>query len=241
MATTMSLAQFRTAVRQRTNNENATGVYTNSFITDAELNSYINQSIFELYDILIQKFGSEYFVANPSTITTDGVNSLFNLPADFYKLIGVALQINGSSYVPLKQGSMAEMLALQGVVNQQVIGVNTLIYRLRAGKIWIAPLPQAGQILQLIYVPTFTTLNGDSDTFDGISGWTEYVIVDASIKCLQKEESDVSVLMMQKAQLLERIESAAANRDAANPSTVADVQNNRSLVDPLNVTGWWYR
>jgi hypothetical protein len=40
---------------------------------------------------------------------------------------------------------------------------------------------------------------------------------------LQKEESDVSVLMAQKAELKQRITESAANRDADNPLTVTDI------------------
>jgi len=40
---------------------------------------------------------------------------------------------------------------------------------------------------------------------------------------LQKEESDVSVLLGQKAAMKRRIEEAANNRDAGQPLTVSDV------------------
>jgi hypothetical protein len=49
------------------------------------------------------------------------------------------------------------------------------------------------------------------------------VIIDAAIKCLQKEESDVQVLMAQKAAMKRRIEVAASNRDAGSPLSVSDV------------------
>jgi hypothetical protein len=64
----------------------------------------------------------------------------------------------------------------------------------------------------------------DSVTFDGISGWEEYVIVDAAIKAMLKEESDASALMAQKQALLKRLEDMAANRDANQPITVSDTQ-----------------
>ena len=46
---------------------------------------------------------------------------------------------------------------------------------------------------------------------------------------MQKEESDVTVLLNQKAELTKRITDAAANRDADNPLTVTDIYmaNNR--------------
>jgi hypothetical protein len=73
------------------------------------------------------------------------------------------------------------------------------------------------------YVPKLTTLSADGDTVDGISGWTEYIIVDACIKALAKQESDVTVFALQKAELIKRIENAAENRDAGNPATVGEL------------------
>jgi hypothetical protein len=74
-----------------------------------------------------------------------------------------------------------------------------------------------------------STLVSDTDTVQGVSGWTEYIIVDAAIKMMQKEESDVSVLMAQKQALLQRIEAMSQNRDAGMPSTVADAQSSNSF------------
>jgi hypothetical protein len=68
-------------------------------------------------------------------------------------------------------------------------------------------------------------------TSTSISGWLEYVITDVAIKILQKEESDVSVLMAQKMALKQRIQEAASNRDAGRPDSISDVRGN----------GWWSR
>lgn len=58
---------------------------------------------------------------------------------------------------------------------------------------------------------------------DGVNGWEEYIVVDAAMKCLQKEESDVSVLMAEKSALKQRIEAMASNRDAGKPERITDV------------------
>ena len=97
-------------------------------------------------------------------------------------------------------------------------------YRLNGDKLWLTPTPAGGQTIKVWYVPRLTTLSADGDTVDGISGWTEYIIVDACIKALAKQESDVTVFALQKAELIKRIESAAENRDAGNPATVGDTQ-----------------
>jgi hypothetical protein len=216
----MTLLELRTAVRQRADMVNST------FVTDSELTSYVQQSAFELYDVLIQKYGDAYFVkAPPATVTTDGVNETFSLPGDFYKLLGVDLQTNGSpsGWLTLRQFQMAERNRNWRPNAAAVVGFTSLRYRLHGSNLWLTPLPAAGQSLRVWYVPRLATFTGDTDTFDGISGWTEYVIVDAAIKCMIKEESDPSGFMAQKAGLLRRIEEAANNRDEGAPPTVSDV------------------
>lgn len=218
MATTMTLLQLRTAVRQRADMVNST------FITDAELTSYINQSAYELYDLLVEKYGDDYFVTLPAPqYTTDGIATTYALPTDFYKLLGVDLAVSMPDWwVTLRPFEMAERnrFALRNF--QSFYGLSNLRYKLAGSSIWFSPTPAAGQTYRLWYVPRWTELSADTDTLDGVSGWTEYVIVDAAIKCLQKEESDPTMLAVQKQALVQRIEAAAANRDAGMPHTVSD-------------------
>lgn len=64
----------------------------------------------------------------------------------------------------------------------------------------------------------------DSTAINGISGWEEYVILDAALKAMGKEESDVSAMYQEKLDMKKRLIDMAANRDAGNPATVADTQ-----------------
>lgn len=218
MATTMQLSDLRTAVRQRAD------MVGSQFVTDAELNSYINQSYFELYDLIVQKYGDNYYVQTPYSFTTDGVNQYFNLPSDFYKLLGVDLALSTTldSFVTIRPFNFSERNRYAIPNFQSFYGVTNLRYKLNANQLWLTPIPSSGQTIRIFYVPKMTTLSADGDTVDGISGWTEYIIIDAAIKAMQKEESDVSVLAMQKQAMIQRIESAAENRDAGQPATVSD-------------------
>lgn len=237
MATTMMLSELRTAAQQRSDMVGST------FVSSAEWTSYINQSCFELYDLLIQKYGDNWYSATPDTsIVTDGTSEQFTLPSTMYHLYGVDLQINGTAgaangiYVTLKPFNVAERnwYSAPNVVGWN--GRTNLRYRLNGSKLWIKPLPASGQTIRLWFAPRFIPLSAESDTFDGISGWTEYVIVDSAIKALVKEESDVSVLMAQKQALIARIEAAAANRDAGMPATVADAQS--EWLNPYGGGSW---
>jgi hypothetical protein len=112
-----------------------------------------------------------------------------------------------------------------------------MLYALTANTLWLAPIPQSGQTVRMLYAPKLTTLSADSDTVDGISGWTEYIICDAAIKCMQKEESDVSVLAAEKASLIKRIQEMSFSRDSANPATVVDT----SASSPGMIFSGWGR
>ena len=220
MATTMTLLQLRTAVRERADIQNS------QFFTDSELNGYINQSLFELYDLINESYGENYFVAPlPFTINTDGINQFYNLPADFFKELGVDLLLNGSndSAVTIKPFNFSERNKYSVPNFQTFYGVTNLRYRLHGGKMWLLPLPAANQKINLWYIPSMTTLVLDTDSFDGFGGWTEYVIIDAAIKCKIKEESDGTLLVRAKDAMIERIENASKNRNAGSPPTVSDV------------------
>src|SRR5258707_3681532 len=70
-----NLGAIRATVRQRCDKVNS------AFVTDLELNGYINSSIAEVYDLLIGAYGEDYFSQIPPyLITTDGVNDKYNLP-----------------------------------------------------------------------------------------------------------------------------------------------------------------
>lgn len=217
----LTLAQLRTAAKQRADMVNS------DFVSDTEWNSYINQSAYALYDLLIQKYDNDYFVDDYS-FPTDGTSYLYNLPTDFYKLLGVDLQLGNSddSWITLRKFERAERNNFALPNFQNFYGVTNLRYRLRANGLWLTPTPQAGQTIRILYIPRLPELTTDSSELDGINGWNEWVIVDAAIKALVKEESDTSALERDKASITARIESAAENRDAANPQRVADVQSN---------------
>jgi hypothetical protein len=226
----MQLSALQTAVRQRAD------IVGSQFVSDSELTSYINQSYFELYDLLVQEYGDNYYVAPAVTFTTDGTSQSYALPNGtnysaapaLYKLLGVDLQLspgNTGSYVTLKQFNFSERNRFAIPNTSNFYGVTNLRYHIMGDNLMFQPLASAGQVIQLWYIPRMTQLSGASDTVEGVSGWTEYIIVDAAIKCMQKEESDVSVLMAQKQALIKRIEAAAENRDAGMPATVADVRS----------------
>lgn len=234
----MSLGQIRLNAQQRADRVNS------NFVTLTEWNSYINQSLFELYDLLITAYGEEYFAAPFLVFNTDGTSQFYDLPNGtnytaapaFYKLLGVDLGLNtnaqpNNGWVTVEKFNFIDRNAFYYPnTNSSQYGVFNMRYRLYGNKIEFIPTPNASQPMRLIYIPRMTMLLQDTDiTTAGVSGWLEYVITDAAIKALQKEESDVSVLGQQKLMLVKRIEAASMNRDIGQPDTISDTRG---------ATGW---
>lgn len=217
----MTLGQIRLMSQQRADRVNS------NFVTLPEWNTYINQSYFELYDLLVATY-EDYYVQDPLIIPTDGTSSQYDLPDDFYKLLGVDLGLASQSnaWVTVKK---FEFIGRNRYVFPQLtttyLGVFNLRYRLVGNSIMFIPTPASGQYLRIWYIPRLVQLLQDNDTLDGISGWTEYVVVDAAIKALEKEESDASMLMAQKQALIKRIEDSAMNRDAGQPDCISDTRS----------------
>ena len=217
MAKNVSLASLRESARQRADQVNS------GFVTDAELTNYINLSLTELYDLLVDAYGEDYYTKNPpELITTTGLDN-YPLPLDFYKLQGVDLQIDSVTFRTLRPFMMAERnrYRLNGGWGEQ-----TNMYKINGNRIYFLPLPPAGKVFRLWYVPVCPTLVNGTDEFDFINGWEEYVIIDAAIKMMIKEESSIQELLIQKNAMTQRLIKMKKDRDIGSPLRIVDVRRN---------------
>lgn len=215
-----SLANIRLQAQQRADRVNS------AFVSLPEWNSYINAAAYELRDLLVNTY-EDYFLATPYTFTTDGTNFQYTLPTDFEKLLGVDMGLGGGTtgYVTLHKFDFIERNNyVFPQVTSQLSAVFNPRYRIVGNNVMFIPTPSAGQIVRMWYIPRMPRLLQDTDVLDGVSGWEEYVVVDAAIRALQKEESTeaVQVLMAQKQALVKRIEESAMNRDAGQPDTISN-------------------
>lgn len=215
----IQLSDLRTRVRYRADMENS------EFITNTELNVFINESYKELYDILVSTF-EDWYVGDPTEITmTTADAGKKALASDFYKMRGVDQQIAGN-WKEVRPFNFNERNR-QGLVDKLHGVHSTVRYRVVGSDIRFSPTDMAVGTFRYWYTPLATEMTLDTDTMDGVNGWEQYVIVDAARKCLLKEESDTSELERELARLTNRIEVMARNRDAANPQQVEDIEERR--------------
>lgn len=217
----ITLSELRTIARQRADMENS------EFITDSELNSYINASIAELHDILIQSYGEDYYVKDVSFTTTPSQEeydlSTVITDNDFYKLRGLDAQLNGDDFFTLQRFNFNERNRFQNFGVWDYLGITNVRYRLLGNKVRFSPAPDAAITVRVWYIPVAEKLSNDADELSDLNQFSEYVITDACIKMLAKEESDASIFIAQKDALKRRIEEAANNRDAGGSDSITDI------------------
>ena len=223
----VTIATLMSRSRQRADMEN------NNFVQDSELVEYINAGLAELHDILVQQYGEDYYVSSKDFTTVAGTDTYPIISStsgpnatDFYKLRGIDAKINNSDYFTLSPFNFNERNLYQNWGSWSLLGLTNVRYRLVGGNIIFTPQPDGATAVKFWYIPTAAQFASSTDTsteWDDLNGYAEYVVTFAAIRMLQKEESDVSVFLAQKAELIKRITDAAANRDADNPLTVTDI------------------
>ncbi len=218
MARKFTVTQLMTRARERADMLNT------DFITDPELRGYLSASFAELFDILIQS-GLLYFTPGELEFSGNGTE-LYPLPEDFYGVLRVDYQYVGDYWTELDEYMETERNVFENVTSGSTSGWATH-YSCQGDSISLLPRPSQGTY-RLRYIPNPPDLaDGDPDVtkVDGISGWEEWVIVDAARKMLSKEESSTASVERDLARLKERIEEASLNREWGSPRRIIDTRH----------------
>lgn len=223
------------------------------FLTDDVWNFNINQSANKLYDLLVTKYGEKYFLAPFLVIPSNGGSdypfpdgALYSKAPALYKLYGLDVAVGSPAngqWFSLPNFNWSDRnkystLQLAGTV-QSVYGLQ---YCNLGTSFHVIPMPNGGQTFRLQYVPILQQMLLDTDMMPfSISGWSELVIVDAAIKALIKEESydQAEELKAERADLMDRIQESAANRDVGQPNTVSNTRANIGDPNFGTILGGW--
>jgi len=184
----MNLSDLRTAARQRADEE-ATG-----FISNSELNGYINQGQKHCYAQMVQRF-EMYFVipgtvSNGGQFTTVSGQQLYAMPSGYHKLIRVEMRAASSNddrdFYRLDKVNIANY-DFSARYPYQSQGSFEYGYFLAGNKIGLRPIPQdTSNTIRVWYVPTTTLLADDADIPEIPEMYHELIAEYAAIKCLSK-------------------------------------------------------
>ena len=278
----VTLGAIRIQSQQRADLENSPNIST------PEWNQLISLSYKRLYDKLVAAYGNEYHVKTPYQFRISSTQ-LYDLPADFYKLLGVDLQYSAtpSGWVTLKRMNFID--------RNKWSWLNPVPISSNLAQIWYIPKPTDLQFMPIctmtsgsatvttadasditagmnVYgdgiqpnttvISTNTTVSpntillsdvcqgtsaqtvlyfwDDTTSFDGISGWEEYVIIDAAIKANIKQEQPITELAALRDAISKDIESMAEGRDAGQAMHVSDALSVNSPIISLGASNLRY-
>lgn len=218
MARTFTVAELITRIRERSNTERS------NFVTDDEIIRYIDQAYTKLYDLIVSKF-ENYYIAEHS-FTTDGVNQFYDLPADFYKLVGIDQLQNtsgsGDNALTVRPFNFNERNRYNNILFA-VTAAAFYRYLIQGSKIKILPQPSVGITFKLWHIPAPAKITTSAQVIDGIAGWEEVVILTAAVQIMNKQELDSSALKREQLEAMDRVITMATERDAALPERVTDL------------------
>jgi len=185
------------------------------FVTDPEIVTYINEAYNRYYNTLVCTY-ENYYSSTSSIVLVPGTAD-YALPVDCLKPLGFDLNTNGN-IITLKPWQITNR-------NKAQYSTSNLpeFYMLLGDDVRFLGTPQTSDTITCYYTPQ-PTLLALAGTVKLLGGADEYVVLGAAISCLQKEESDVSVLEMKANQKLNDIISLLQGRNSDLPLKVTDVQ-----------------
>jgi hypothetical protein len=229
MARLVTLSTLQTRVQQRCNVEFASNA---TIVSTAELTDMVNEGVAELYDLITLTDDQSYYLksivfnTNASTDTyAIGAGQAISV-TDFYKLRGVDVTFGQNIVLTARPFMWSERNRYKwypGWIYSQPI-----FYRLTGNALKFIPQPNGQFTCTMWYIPTAPLLVNAADTFDGIDGFEEFVVLAAAVKLLTKQEQTehAQVLAAERERTKDRVLGMAMHRDAENPPRVQDVQIN---------------
>jgi hypothetical protein len=169
------------------------------FLENQDWVDLFNSAYADLYDLVVGAYDN-YYVSEESTTLVTGTDT-YDLPDDFYKLIGVDFLVGGT-YITLFPFVEAER-------NQPFAGASSI--------------PSGTIRLRYVPAPAQYTVDDLDEEIDGVAGWDEYVVNLMAEAALTAEESDTTAVQNQLKRLRQRIIDMAPNRDTGMPARITDV------------------
>lgn len=206
------------SVRERSDME------ATNFVSDEELTKRINESASELYDLLVRS-NEDYYTILEEFDVPSGSNTfdLTTLESPFYKLRGVDWSPDGgTTWMRVRPYQFLERdRYLTPRISSRFAPVR---YRIVKKSLIFLPEDSAPGHYRVWFVPEFTPLELDLDTFDGVNGWDEFIIIKSALKCLNKEESDTTALERELSAVIDRVTAMSTARDLSEPEKISDTR-----------------
>ncbi len=184
----------------RTAAREATDTVGDVFITDAWLTDRANQHLTDVWDRIVDAG-----------------------PPDRYAATSTFTEVAGTPSVPLPA-------TLRNFVDAYIVesGYRNRLSSMRGGTRGGYQAPTRGYTVEVEYIPAPDVLVADGDSFDGISGWEEMVVLLMARDICKRRDVDPSAFLADIEAMKMRIESRARSYDKGSPKYVTDTDDSRT-------------
>lgn len=202
----------------------ATDTVGDNNISDAYLLTLIDRSYGKLYRQIATQYQGYFEVEDSSTNLVSGQRT-YSLPADFMHLKGVDV-VEGTERTSLRAIQFGDRNKLSNdprFIPQRPVMLRTnLAYFLQGDSLRIEPPPQITNQLIITYVPRPARITDSADTFDVIAGFDSFIVYDASISVLAKQERDTANMIQLRQDALQDIIRVVTPRITGDSVMVRD-------------------
>jgi hypothetical protein len=227
-----TLLELRTMVRRRADMQD-----DGNFISDTEVDEYINDSIAVLYSLLTDGTNGTLFAKNATVLPKLGDNC-YQLPGDFSQLIDISIH-TGGTYIRSIEADPQDYAQYTEELTNPTLYTSRYFLQWNVEQdrfeIYIFPAPNNANDIACRYIPEPPQLSLDSDTLNLPTFWYQWVVFDAAIQCLNKEESDPSALMAERDKVEKRVRDHIRSMGVSTVKTIRKPRMDyRHRLPPIN-------
>lgn len=183
MSRNSTLARLRADVENQADIVGAASRYPPTLI-----NRLINQSIQRFRERISNEGLTHYLTATSGTLSSGATSpysfqvlDLTGVSPGVVRTMGVDITVNGE-VVSLEHRPFEERAQYGTQTGQPVAWAH-----FQTAKIAILPPPDGSYAYTVWYLPVLTDLSSDTDTFDGVAGWEDYVVWDTVCRLVTRD------------------------------------------------------
>lgn len=204
MTASVTFGIIKSRIRFEADFENATA----AVVDPTRLNEVANAALRRVWSLLL-RHRPDHCLTEAALATTPNSPTV-NLPAAFQQLRLLEI-LDGANHVPLSSYALSEQWRLQQA--GAPASPADIRYRIQGATLKLAPTPAAAYTLRLYYLPTFTPLSLDADTFDGINGFEDLVVAEGVLDLLRREKMPLGEWIEKRDDLRKQIIPEANDTD----------------------------
>lgn len=146
--------------------------------------------------------------------------STYNLPSDFFQLVGVDLKLDTGTWCNCEQFDWGKRNTYEASGHRRFTAYSLV----GAARLMLNPTPDWTETsgLRVWYVPYATQLSASSDTWDSVTYWHEYVLLKVQMMACAKSGEDPSIFQQLINTMIQDLE-ASFRVNRADPPQIRDV------------------